>query len=86
MQQVRKNGAQMPASPFSRLTAEQCGLIHQASLEILERAGARLYETEFSLGRGERGKGGGCAGGDRGRAHPALRGGGGWTWATWNPD
>ncbi|MGC8874538.1 MAG: trimethylamine methyltransferase family protein [Chloroflexia bacterium] len=32
--------------PFSRLTPEQCARIHEASLEILERAGARLFEPE----------------------------------------
>lgn len=32
--------------PFSRLTPEQCSRIHEASLAILERAGARLFDAE----------------------------------------
>lgn len=31
---------------FSRLTREQCERLHQASLQILERIGARLFEPE----------------------------------------
>jgi trimethylamine--corrinoid protein Co-methyltransferase len=46
MGQGSKNGAPVPGFPFSRLTPQQCERIHQASLEILERAGARLYEPE----------------------------------------
>ena len=32
-----------PAQPFQRLSLEQCRRLHTASLEILERTGARLY-------------------------------------------
>jgi trimethylamine--corrinoid protein Co-methyltransferase len=37
---------QSPNHGLNRLTQEQCERIHQASLEILERTGVRLYEPE----------------------------------------
>src|SRR5574337_299378 len=36
----------MTAQYFSRLTSEQCERLHQASLQILERTGVRLFEPE----------------------------------------
>jgi trimethylamine:corrinoid methyltransferase-like protein len=33
-------------SPFNRLTEEQCELIYQAGLQILERTGVRLFSPQ----------------------------------------
>ena len=41
-----KNARQLGSRRFARLTLEQCEKLHNASLEILERTGVRLYEQE----------------------------------------
>ncbi len=42
----RAGGLRQERAAFSRLTAEECRRLHEASLEILERTGVRLFEAE----------------------------------------
>jgi trimethylamine--corrinoid protein Co-methyltransferase len=46
MSTAEKNDDTMGTPRFGRLTVAQCERIHEASLEILERTGVRLYEPE----------------------------------------
>ena len=40
------NHRNRPGVHFQRMTDEQCQRIHEASLEVMERTGVRLYEQE----------------------------------------
>jgi trimethylamine--corrinoid protein Co-methyltransferase len=56
----------MPRSPrYDRLTPDDCGLLHEASLSILERTGVVLHDAEAV----ERLHGAGARVGDDGRVH-----------------
>jgi trimethylamine--corrinoid protein Co-methyltransferase len=46
MTQIRINDRQYGGAQYSRLSPEQCQILHNASLEILARTGARLYDQE----------------------------------------
>ena len=46
MSKIRMNDRSFGGGQFKRLTPEQCQKMHNASLEILERTGARLYDQE----------------------------------------
>jgi trimethylamine--corrinoid protein Co-methyltransferase len=46
MTNIRMNNIAFHGSQFSRLSPDQCQKIHNASLEILARTGARLYDQE----------------------------------------
>jgi trimethylamine--corrinoid protein Co-methyltransferase len=46
MAKIRSNDRTFLSAQFRRLSDEQCQKIHWASLEVLERTGARLYEQE----------------------------------------
>jgi trimethylamine--corrinoid protein Co-methyltransferase len=46
MSSVRMNDKVWGGAQYSRLSGEQCQKLHNASLEILARTGARLYDAE----------------------------------------
>ncbi len=46
MSRIRINDRSFGGGQFSRLSPEQCQKMHNASLEILERTGVRLYDQE----------------------------------------
>ncbi len=46
MSQIRMNDKIYGGGQFSRLSPDQCQKLHNASLEILERTGVRLYDQE----------------------------------------
>jgi trimethylamine---corrinoid protein Co-methyltransferase len=46
MSQIRINDRSFGGGQFSRISPEQCQKMHNASLEILERTGVRLYDQE----------------------------------------
>ena len=43
---IRANDTNFASPHFGRLSPQQCGKLHNASLEILERTGVRLFEPE----------------------------------------
>jgi trimethylamine--corrinoid protein Co-methyltransferase len=46
MARIRVNDRSLGGAQYGRLSAEQCRKLHNASLEILSRTGARLYDQE----------------------------------------
>ena len=46
MTNIRSNDTNFGSTQFGRLSPQQCEKLHNASLEILERTGVRLYEPE----------------------------------------